>query len=381
MRRFVVIYKDLLGAGGVPYETRALLGGMVAAGAHVAALCHSANRLGLTSGSKVAAEFAKGDDSEPADQMPYGLGPLLRTLRADASCRPVYLLVGCRRIDYLLYALVIRHAGLQCVVFAHGLLSPELRHRGWGGRQKGTLRRLLERCFHHLIDRPLLRAVTATRALSPTEAATLRRLGARSSFAVPDGIDRDWLSPGPLHLTPAPTPLRLLYFGRAEPYQKGLDLLLCALNEVLDERGIELVLAGPDVEGFRRIVTAACGEVPPWIKIVGMVVGDAKAHSLANAHFFVHVSRFEGMAKSVREAVGHGLPVIASYESNFGDWVEQRGMGLATTATVDGIREAAKRALAMTPDEWARMRDEARLFAREHSWHRVALTVIAETAQ
>lgn len=166
--------------------------------------------------------------------------------------------------------------------------------------------------------------------------------------------------------------------GRPEPFQKGIDILLRAIDGLDQPNGVELVLAGPDEERFRRIVVDALGRFPGWAKTAGMLRGDAKWQAMTEAHFLVHVSRFEGMAKCVREAAGQGLPVLASYESNFGDWVESSGGGITTAATVDGVRAAIVRAMRVTPTEWVAMREGARRFALDHSWHQVAARILAE---
>jgi glycosyltransferase involved in cell wall biosynthesis len=378
MKQFVVVYKHLLARGGVPYETRALIGGLEAAGAHVLVLCDQAESSEIDPHTKVINEFDKGDDFAPSRQMPYSFWLLLRSIRAPGTRDRVYLLIGCRRLDYLFFALMIRLGGARFFVLAHGLLAPELLDYGWGGRRKNILRRLLERAFRQLVDRPLLWTANAVRALSATEANRLKALGARVVFDVADGIDRDWVAKAVPDEAPALRPLGLLYLGRPDPFQTGLDVLLLALKGLVSQQAFELVLAGPDVGTFRNAVVDVFGHVPPWIKIIGMVTGPDKLHCLNAAHFFIHVSRFEGMAKSAREAVARGLPVIATYESNFGDWVEQRRMGLATAATTDGVRAALMRALAVSSHEWCSMRNEAIGFAVEQSWASVALRIMLE---
>lgn len=376
----VVVYDHLLMPGGVPYETRALIGGLVEVGCRVSAMCKNPDRARTSAGSAIIDDFESGDADMPLEVMSYGLGSLSRVLHDSDRRSTVFFLIGSRRAEYLLYASVIRLLGFRAVVFPHGLLAPELLTRGWNGRTKPWLRRQAERAFQLVVDRPVLRYATMARALSSTEAKRLRSLGAGHAIECADGVDRSWLATLPPRTSAPDGTLRLLYLGRPEPYQKGLDIVLRAIDGLDEPDAVELVLAGPDEERFRRIVVETLGHFPGWVKLAGMVRGAAKWQAMAEAHFLVHISRFEGMAKCVREAVGQGLPVLASYESNFGDWVQSSGAGIASAATVDGVRDTILRAMHASPTERAAMRDAARRFALDHSWDKVAARILAELA-
>lgn len=376
----VVVYDHLLMPGGVPYETRALIGGLVANGCRVVALCRRPDPLRTRSESAVIADFENADDTVPPAVARYGLGSLARILRGADRERTVFFLIGSRRAEYLLYATAIRLKGFRAVVFPHGLLAPELLTKGWNGRTKPWLRRQVERGFQLAVDRPVLRSATMARALSRTEAMRLESLGATRVFEGADGVDRSWIAACAPDAPVLGRPLRLLYVGRPEPYQKGIDIALRAIDNLGEPGAVELVLAGPDEGSFRRVVVETLGRVPDWVRLAGMLRGNAKWQAMAEAHFLVHVSRFEGTAKCVREAVGQGLPVLASYESNFGDWVQSSGAGIATAATVDGMREAVARATRVTPAEWVAMREAAWRFAQDHSWDKVAARILAELA-
>jgi len=377
----VVVYDHLLAPGGVPYETRALIGGLLSNGAKVTALCNP--RVGLRRGteSAVIADFDSEDDSDPPVIMDYGLASLTNVLRTEDRRQTVFFLIGCRRAEYLIYARAIRRFEFRSVVFPHGLLAPELLDKGWHDGTKGWLRRLAERVFQFAVDRPLLRNVTMSRALSAFEAKRLQCLGAEHVFVTADGVDRSWLAPPAPEAAAPRGRLKLLYLGRPEPFQKGLDIVLRAIDGLTSASAIELTLAGPDKARFRRIVVEALGRFPTWVTLAGMVSGQTKRQVITEAHFLVHVSRFEGMAKCVREAAGAGLPVLASFESNFGDWVQATGAGLATVATEEAVRDVVGRATLVTPGEWTAMREAAWRFAVDHSWEKVAARVLSEIAR
>lgn len=374
----IVVYGDLLAPGGVPYETRALIGGLTANGAKVTALCDRQDHGGVGAAAPtIITDFDRGDDFAPPTVMRYGLRSVTKMLRSEDARSTVFFLVGCRRPEYIAYARLIRLFGFRSIVFAHGLLAPELLIRGWDGRPKRWLRRQLEHAFQFLVDRPMLRSATMSRALSATEAARLSSLGSTRVLESADGVDRSWLA-SDLPASSAPRGhLKLLYLGRPEPFQKGLDVLLLAIDTLEDPDTVELILAGPNEDRFQSLVRETLQRIPNWVKVVGMVSGQAKWQLMDEAHFLVHVSRFEGMAKCVREAFGRGLPVLASYESNFGDWVRSTGAGLTTSATVEAVRDTVLRAALVTPLEREAMRQAARLFAIDHSWEKVAARLLS----
>lgn len=378
LRHVIVVYDDLLAPGGVPYETRALIGGLLANGCEVTALCERPGGETERTRTEVAviADFERVDDSVPFPTFGYGLRSLTALLRAEERSHTVFFLIGCRRLEYLAYARLIRRFAFRYVLFPHGLLAPDLLTKGWNGRTKHWLRRQIESAFQFTVDRPVLQGATIVRALSTTEAARLRSLGAKRVFECADGVDRSWLVAS-APAAPAPRePLRLLYLGRPEPFQKGIDILLQAIDGLDRQGAVELVLAGPDEDRFRRIVVETLGRAPDWVTFAGMLHGKAKWRAMAEAHLLAHVSRFEGMAKCVREAAARGLPILASYESNFGNWVQSSGAGLATHAAVAAVRDALVRATLLTPDEWDAMREAAWRFAGEHSWNSVAARIL-----
>ena len=78
------------------------------------------------------------------------------------------------------------------------------------------------------------------------------------------------------------------------------------------------------------------------------------------------------MARAPREALGAGVPLIATRESNFGDWVEERGIGISCELSVFGVVEAVETALAMNDEDWERMRENVTFWVRDNEWSDVA---------
>lgn len=115
-------------------------------------------------------------------------------------------------------------------------------------------------------------------------------------------------------------PLRLLFAGRFEPIQKGLDWLV----EVLDtneswaaDLRIEFQGAGPflaRLKAFARRADPHRVKVLPWGNI---------EEALARADVLLLASRFEGLPLVAIEALWAGVPVIATVESGLADVLPQ----------------------------------------------------------
>jgi glycosyltransferase involved in cell wall biosynthesis len=370
--KLAIFYPDLLGPGGIPYETRSLIAAFVRGHCDVAAVIRDPAGRQDVAKPAIISNFVRTEVDVDYPVLRYrlsyaGLRALHKELREFAF--DAAIIIGARRPENQLFAALLRLLKVPYVIFAHGMFSPELLAHRWGGGQKRLLRRIGEHCYLLALDRPFLRSAFAVRALSLHEQETLRRQGAKRLFVCPDGVDGRWLMGAPRQFRVRPgEPIKLLYLGRIERYQKGLDIIAGALQRDEFRQHFQAILAGPSAEKYRE----ALGIDSPSLRLQGPVFGREKEELLDWPHFFIHVSRFEGMAKAPREAVGRGLPVIASLESNFGNWVEEYSMGFAVTATIESFAEALGRIKNLDSASYAQMSRKAFDFAQQFSWDRVA---------
>jgi glycosyltransferase involved in cell wall biosynthesis len=249
-------------------------------------------------------------------------------------------------------------------------------------RPYGLMRKILKHGYQALVDSSVLRGAGAVRALSNLEARDLTQRYGVKSFALPLGINKEYYIDNPIvRSCSTPTKVRFLFVGRLDIFQKGLDLILNAV-EILNSRGLvdsfEVILAGPalnksdarlDTEiNQRRIFNARTH--PP-------IRGQEKIDLFQSSHVFLHPSRFEEMAKLPREVVATGLPVIASRESNFGDWAESEGFGLATDLSPQSLAECMEEFI--TDRAMIRSCSEAAInYAQRSSWDEIASKLIPE---
>jgi glycosyltransferase involved in cell wall biosynthesis len=122
---------------------------------------------------------------------------------------------------------------------------------------------------------------------------------------VPNGVADPHLPPG----------LRrgddIVYLGRLEIAQKGIDLLLSAFARIAARTDGDLVIAG-DGPDRRAIEKSAAGlGIAHRVRFAGRVEGPRKFGMLAQARLVVMPSRFETFGIVAVEALAAGTPVVA----------------------------------------------------------------------
>jgi glycosyltransferase involved in cell wall biosynthesis len=278
-------------------------------------------------------------------------------------------------------ARLMRKRGIPYILEPGGHFLPVHFTTRFAGRPFGFWRKLLKQTYQNLIDKPMLRGASLVRALSPYEANfCMSRFGV-DSFALQLGINQDWYVPNPaVRRLGEDGVIQFLFVARLDIFQKGMDLILDASRKLTTEGfhgKFRVVLAGPplgesDVKLRTMIREMGLGDC---VSVVPPVRAAAKAALFNASHVFIHPSRFEEMAKLPREAVATGMPVIASRESNFGDWAESEGFGIATELTADSLA-AAMRRFVLDRDLVPICSKAAIDFAERNSWDSVARSLI-----
>lgn len=164
----------------------------------------------------------------------------------------------------------------------------------------------------------------------------------------------------------------LLYYGRLDIYQKGLDTLLTAFAEVAATHPARLVIAGrgKDSERLREMIAEA-----GLSERVDLRIGLDRAAVLglmSGALALVMPSRLEGLPMVPAEAMAAGLPVIAAEVGAMKEIVLPEVTGLLVPAADPPALAQALRRLLRDPHLRHAMSNEARRSAERFSWDRVA---------
>ncbi|MCA1491273.1 glycosyltransferase family 4 protein [Ensifer sp. NBAIM29] len=166
----------------------------------------------------------------------------------------------------------------------------------------------------------------------------------------------------------------VLLAARLVPEKRQIDLIRAFAK--LGDAGFKLVLAGgAEFETpYAREVRAVASDVP-GVVLTGFQTGDRLTDLFANAALFVLPSSHEGMPIALLEAMGYGLPVLAS------DIVANRELGLAAEDYFPlGDTEALSAAIA---GKLENLPGEEEVLARmahveaTHSWTSVARKTLA----
>lgn len=203
-------------------------------------------------------------------------------------------------------------------------------------------------------------------AMSPDLADDLRARnpGARVEV-VPNGVDR-----AAFEVT-EPRGRDVVFLGRLDVVQKGLDLLVEAVAGVADRLPGQVLLAGdgPDEARVRRLVAEA--GLQDRVRLVGRCSGDDKLRLLAGAAVVAMPSRYETFGLVALEALACGSPVVAFEIPSLRDLVDDTVGRAVPAGDVRGFGEALV-ALATDPARADALGAAGRRRARPYDWDGIA---------
>ena len=160
----------------------------------------------------------------------------------------------------------------------------------------------------------------------------------------------------------------LLFLGRIHR-KKGCDLLIDAFLKIAStDPGLDLVIAGPDQQGWRADLTAriAAAGLASRVQWTGMLEGHAKWGAFLASEAFILPSHQENFGLAVAEALACGRPVLLSDKVNIAPDIAARGAGLMEPDTPDGTLRLLERWTAMTSAEREIMGHRALLTFQQH---------------
>lgn len=116
----------------------------------------------------------------------------------------------------------------------------------------------------------------------------------------------------------------IIFIGRIEINQKGLDLLLEAFEKNYNFSNYQLLIAGSGSKKEESILKNIINKSSKSnsVKFLGRVEGDKKDKLLRDADFLVMPSRFESFSMVTLEAFSYGLPVVVFDLENL-KWIPQ----------------------------------------------------------
>ena len=108
------------------------------------------------------------------------------------------------------------------------------------------------------------------------------------------------------------------------------------------------------------------------ITFPGPLWDDDKQALWDESDVFLHLCRYNGFALSVREAMGQGLPILTTRESDLGDWTHLQTMGIVVHLSASALAAAIIGVLNLEPRVFSAMSRNARMFAEQTTWSNAA---------
>ena len=167
----------------------------------------------------------------------------------------------------------------------------------------------------------------------------------------------------PLGLFPAPDAVGdrmidepyLLFFGRNDVRQKGIDRLLEGYAAAIGKGlSLPLVIAGaPHDDSAAFIARYLHGSsLGSRVRVLGSVDESEKWRLLRHAEALVFLSRWDGPPRPVREALAVGTPVIVSSGTNMGSLVDEAGAGAWVRSSRPDAVASALFAISPNRERW-----------------------------
>lgn len=159
----------------------------------------------------------------------------------------------------------------------------------------------------------------------------------------------------------------ILFLGRLDIEQKGLDLLLEAYSQIAAQVALPLLIAGdgPDKERVQQLVKQY--KLQRSVRLVGSVTGKKKEQLLAESAFVVVPSREESFCLVALEALACGLPVVA---------FAIPGLSWAKTPAITKIKmydaSSYARAILEMTKTYKEKQSVAKAFAQNFTWEKTA---------
>lgn len=194
----------------------------------------------------------------------------------------------------------------------------------WEGTRKRGIKKVWERLCNFIIKRGYVMMHVTSEG---ERHASNERISRAQTVIIPNGVetldslpDREWLPD---------RRLRLIFMGRLSP-KKGLENLLKAMKLMELDKTIQLSIYGTGDNQYCESLldlTRSLDLLDKSVHFAGHVDDDDKREAFLRADMCIIPSYTENFCMVVAEALGHGVPVVASHGTPWAE-VVTRGCGL-----------------------------------------------------
>ena len=218
--------------------------------------------------------------------------------------------------------------------------------------------RALKRMRWSLQGRRTLHSSDARIVLTPFFEDLLRKKGVRGHLdVIPNGFSPVMEAPEePLSMKERDGSRPLLSFVGRLSDQKGIDVLMDALDSYPGDPGFDLAIAGKGELSDWLNERHAASNLGSIVSVLGLVSESEKRWLYENSAAIIIPSRFEGLPTVLLESMHSGTPVVMADVNGLGALVEGYGCGLSVpmedhTSLAEAMKESAM-ADSQTRSEW-----------------------------
>ena len=202
---------------------------------------------------------------------------------------------------------------------------------------------IMKKTYWNLIAKKNLNGACAVHFATKNEKErVLSNLQIKSkTFIVPNGIDLTEINYSK-KLNLKYNKKYILFLGRISKI-KGFDLLIPAFSKLIKKNDLNLVIAGPDNEGYKKEVENLIKKenLENRINFTGLV-NEEKWSLYKNALMFVLPSHSENFGMSVVEAIACETPVVISDKVGIYKEVETANAGVIVKTEIDSLYNGMK---------------------------------------
>jgi glycosyltransferase involved in cell wall biosynthesis len=349
--------------GGTATAVDGLAYGLAQNGAEVTVLCEGSARRSRRSPRGYGVEaFANGRRYRT-----FGIAPELGRFAAArfGGGRGICLLNGMFHPSCFALGRALRAAHVPYVAIPHDPYDPSVflanPHLKWP--------------YWYLFERRHLRQAAAVQVLDRRHGAHLRRLGIEVPvIETPNGVSGSGGAPAWDEGGGAP---KIVFLGRLDAYNKGLDVLLEAFARVARTFDARLTLQGPDWGDRAKLEKrAAALAMDGKVAFRGPDYGRGAVEILGEHDVFCLPSRFEGFGLAALEAMLAARVLLVSERAGIAAHVVASGAGMTVPPTAEGVA-AGLIALLARRAQWREMGARARAYVLERlQWKDIAAAAL-----
>ena len=234
--------------------------------------------------------------------------------------------------------------------------------------------------YWFLRERPMLRRARAVQVLDDRHAQFLKELGVQTQvIATCNGFSPEDLCPAEQLRWSSDGPIKLLFLGRLDAFNKGLDLLIQAIPGALECADVRLTIQGPDWGDLQQLQKLANDS-----KNVSFLSPDYQKRPwqiIAEHDVLCLPSRFEGFGLAAMEGMLAARVLVISEIAGIARHVRASGCGLVIEPNVKAIRDAVLD-LINRRDKWKEMGLAGREYAlKNFQWDRIAEDALRQYAR